>query len=89
MSASWPSALNSNPCPTQLQSRQRSPTVPTPTPATLMDIPSVITGQQLKHVEGQKYHKGKYVACLQAGRLQWGKPRQGLIVCTGWWWGGG
>ena len=30
-----------------LQSRQRSPTVPNQTPATLMDIPSVKAGQQI------------------------------------------
>ena len=30
-----------------LQSRQRSPNVPIPTPAPLMDVPSVKTGQQL------------------------------------------
>ena len=43
VSASWPSALHCNPCPTHCSPGN----VPTPTPATLMDIPSVKTGQQM------------------------------------------
>ena len=43
LDVSWPSALHCNPCPTN----RSHGNVPTRTPATMMDIPSVKTGQQI------------------------------------------
>ena len=52
VSVSWPSALHCNSCPTHCSPGN----VPTPTPATLMDIPSIKTG----HDHGQQIYMLSY-----------------------------
>ena len=59
VSVSWPSALHCNPCPPHC-----SPVnVPTPTPATLMDLPSAKTGQQceISVIQLLVFHQTKYI----------------------------